>query len=159
MFCGFQDWVKVHPGATAKELAKAIDRSEAAVSKTLSLSRCIKVVQEAAEAGQIGVNDWHAISQGDDSQQAEMLMARLQGAAPADLKRVRTTSTGVRTARVKCLMGSGVSVTLVGVGQGLTLEDVEETLAALLKEVRKGKEQGLDSKTFTAVLRDKAKAG
>lgn len=56
-------------------------------------------------------------------------------------------------------MGSGVSVMLAGVGQGLTLEDVIETLSDLLKEARKAKDQGLDSKTFTAVLKDKTKAG
>jgi hypothetical protein len=41
----------------------------------------------------------------------------------------------------------------------MTLDDVEEVLVALLKEVRRGKDQGLDAKTFSAVLRDKAKAG
>ena len=36
---------------------------------------------------------------------------------------------------------------------------VEALLRQALKEVRRGKDQGLDSKTFSAVLRDKAKAG
>lgn len=159
VFCGFCDWLKAHPGKTGKDLAAALDRSEASVSMTLSLSRCIRIVQEAAEAGQIGLKDWHAISQVPQDEQDALLMAKLQGASAEGLKRMRRKpSNAVRTARVKCLMGSGVCVTLAGVGQGLTLEDIEETLAALLKEVRRGKEQGLDSKTFSAVMKDKAKA-
>ena len=56
------------------------------------------------------------------------------------------------------MMGSGVCVTLAGVGQGLTLDDVIQTLTDLLKEAKRANEQGLDSRTFSAVMKDKAKA-
>jgi ParB family chromosome partitioning protein len=160
MYCGFQEWLKAHPGATAKELAKAIDRSEAAVSLTLSLARCVPPVKEAAAAGKIGLKDWNTIGQVDPDQQLVMLQAKLSGTSAEGLKKLRKRpANAVRTARVKCPMGSGICVTLAAEGAGMTLDDVEEVLVALLREVRRGKDQGLDSKTFSAVLRDKAKAG
>jgi ParB family chromosome partitioning protein len=159
VFCGFQEWLKSHPGATAKDLAQAIDRSEAAVSMTLSLSRCIKSVQEAAALGKLGLKDWYGISQASEEQMAAMLIAKLNGASAEGLKRMRRKpGNAVRLARVKCAMPSGVIVTLTGEGDGLTLGDVIETLTDLLKEAKKANDQGLDSKTFSAVLRDKAKA-
>ena len=159
-YCGFTDWLKARPAATAKELTKAIDRSEALVSMMLSLSKCIAAVHEAAQLGKIGVKDWYAMSQVAPEQQEVMLLAKLNGASAEGLKRMRKKpDNAVRTARVKCLMGSGVCVTLAGVGQGLTLDDVIETLGELLKEAKRANDQRLDSKTFSAVLRDKSKAG
>jgi ParB family chromosome partitioning protein len=158
-FCGFLDWLRENPGKGGKDLAAAIDRSEASVSMTLSLSRCAKVVQEAAAAGQIGLKDWHTISQAPEGEQQALLMAKLQGASVEGLRRLRRPSSGVRTARVKCSMSSGVVVTLAGAGDGMTLSEIIDTLAQLLKEAKRADEQGLDSKTFSAVLRDKAKAG
>ena len=159
-FCGFQGWFQSHPNATAKDSAQAIDRSEAGVSMTLSLSKCIKAVQEAAALGKLGVKDWNAMSQVGEEQQAVMLLAKLNGASAQGLKRMRKKpGNTIRTARVKCLMGSGVCVTLAGVGQGLTLDDVIETLGELLKEAKRANDQGLDSSTFQAVMRDKSKVG
>lgn len=161
VYCGFQEWLKAHPGATAKELATALDRSEASVSRTLSLSKCICCVQQAAAQGKLGLKDWYAISQVPPEQQEAMLLAKLNGASAEQLERMRRKPSGstVRTSRVKCLMPSGVVVTLVGDGDGLTLDDVIQTLTDLLKEAKKANDQGLDSKTFTAVMKDKAKAG
>lgn len=157
-FRGFLDWLKEHPGKGGKDLAAAIHRSEASVSMTLSLSRTVQIVKDAAAAGQIGLKDWHAISQAPEGEQEAMLMAKLQGTSTEGLRRMRRPSNGVRTARVKCSMASGVVVTLAGEGEGLTLSDIIDTLAQLLKEAKRADEQGLDSKTFSAVLRDKAKA-
>jgi hypothetical protein len=44
-------------------------------------------------------------------------------------------------------------------GAELSLDDFIEALGAALKEAKKALEQGLDSKTFAAVVRDKARAG
>ena len=160
VFCGFQGWLKARPAATAKELTKAIDRSEALVSMTLSLSKCIKPVQEAAQQGKIGLKDWYAMSQVAPEQQEVMLLAKLNGASADDLKKLRKKPGNVvRTAKVKCLMGSGVCVTLAGVGQGISLDDVIETLSELLKEAKKANDQALDVRTFSAVLKDKSKVG
>jgi hypothetical protein len=97
------------------------------------------------------------------AEQAVLLAAKLSGASRDELEsRGRKARNGgtpsVRVARVRCQMPSGVMVTLAGEGDGMTLDDVIETLVELLKAARKANEEGLDSKTFQAVLKDKAKA-
>jgi ParB family chromosome partitioning protein len=163
VYCGFKEWLKHHPVATARELAAAIDRREDYVSRVLSLDRCIQAVKDAAAEGKLGLSDWNAISKVPDGEQAVLLAAKLNGASRDELEsRGRKARNGgkpaVRVARVRCQMPSGVMVTLAGQGDGLTLSDIIEELTALLKEAKKADEQGLDSKTFSAVLRDKAKA-
>ena len=163
VYCGLKEWLRHHPGATSRELAAAIDRREDYVSKVLSLDRCIQPVKDAAAEGKLGLSDWYAISRVSDDEQAVLLAAKLNGASRDDLEsRRRKAGKGdkpaVRAARLRCPMSSGVCVTLAGEGDGLTLDDVIETLAELLKEARKANDQGLDSKTFGAVMRDKAKA-
>jgi ParB family transcriptional regulator, chromosome partitioning protein len=164
VYCGFREWLRHHPAATARELAAAIDRGEDYVSKVLSLDRCIQPVKDAAAEGKLGLSDWYAISRVSDTEQAVLLAAKLNGASRDELEsRGRKARNGnkpaVRMARVRCQMPSGVCVTLTGEGNGLTLDDVIETLSELLKEARKANDQGLDSKTFSAVMRDKARAG
>jgi hypothetical protein len=64
----------------------------------------------------------------------------------------------VRTSKVRCAMPSGVTITVVGQGEGMTLSEIIEELGLLLKEAKRAEEQGLDSKTWSAVLKDKAAA-
>ena len=145
---------------TPKDPAAAIHRSESSVSMTLSLSRCIQPVKDAANEGKVGLKDRYAMSQAGEEQQLQMLQARLGGATAEQVKRiVRKAANAVRTSKVKCAMPSGVTVTLAGEGEGMTLADVIETLAELLKEAKRAEGQGLDASTFSAVLRDKAKVG
>ncbi len=163
VYAGMKSWLELHPGASARQLAAAISRTEAYVSKVLSLDRCAPAVRAAASEGTIGLSDWYAISKAPaEPDQAALLAAKRNGASRDELEgRVKRAANGptaaARVARLRCQL-PGVCVTLAGAGEGMTLGDVEEALVALLKEVRRGKEQGLDSKTFSAVLRDKAKA-
>jgi ParB/RepB/Spo0J family partition protein len=163
VYCGCKEWLRHHPAATAREMAAAIVRKEDYVSKVLSLDRCIQPVKDAAAEGKLGLSDWYAISRVSDAEQAVLLAAKLSGASRDELEsRGRKARNGsrpsVRVARVRCQMPSGVMVTLAGEGEGMTLDDVIETLVELLKAARKANEEGLDSKTFQAVLKDKAKA-
>jgi ParB family chromosome partitioning protein len=166
VYCGAKSWLALHPGATAKELAEAISRSESSLVKILSLDRCIPPVKAAAAEGRLGVSDWYAMSRVGEADQAALLAARLSGRITSreqiEAQGRKSRNGGkpaVRVARVKCATPSGVMVTLAGEGEGLTLDDVIETLTELLKEAKKANDQGLDSKTFSAVMRDKAKAG
>ena len=164
LYRGCKEWLKHREGASAKELAWAIDMSESYVSKVLSLSRCIPAVVEAAARGKLGLSDWSAISKVGEVEQEILLAAKLNGASRDELesrgRRVRNgTKPAVRVTRMKCQMPSGVCVSFAGQGDGLSLDDVIQVLGELLKEARKANDQGLDSKTFAAVLRDKAKSG
>jgi ParB/RepB/Spo0J family partition protein len=161
VFLGSVEWLKLHPGANAKALASAIDRSEAYVSSILSLLRCVHPVRDAAAAGKIGLSDWRAISKVPANEQEALLAAKLGGASRDELEsRGRKLRNGhkeaVRVSRLKCQLPKGC-VTLAAEGVGLTLDDVIEILSDLLKEAKKANDQGLDSKTFSAVLHDKAK--
>jgi ParB family chromosome partitioning protein len=48
-------------------------------------------------------------------------------------------------------------VCIVASGNGLSLDDLIESLGEAQKEAKKARDQGLDAKTFQAVLRDKSK--
>ncbi|HEY7327644.1 MAG TPA: ParB N-terminal domain-containing protein [Gemmataceae bacterium] len=163
VYCGCKEWLRHHPAATAREMAAAIVRKEDYVSKVLSLDRCIQPVKDAAAEGKLGLSDWYAISRVPESDQAVLLAAKLNGASRDELEsRGRKARNGgtpsVRVARVRCQMPSGVLVTLAGKGDGMTISDIIEELNLLIKEAKRAQEQGLDSKTFSAVMRDKAKA-
>ena len=52
------------------------------------------------------------------------------------------------------------AATVTGVpGEDIGLDDAESILKEALKAVREAARQGLDAKTFQAVMRDRAKAG
>jgi ParB family chromosome partitioning protein len=157
VYTGCKNWLALHPQATAKELATAISRSEGFTSMTLSLGKCVKAVQDAAAQGLIGVKEWNMMSQVSPEEQMLMLQAKRTGATAEGLKRLaRKPGNGVRSVKVKCLLSSGVSVTVAGNGQGLTLDEIIENLIELIKEAKRANDQSLDPSTFAAVFKDKA---
>ena len=160
-YIGFSCLKALTPGLTNKQLAAEVGVTEGLVSMSLSLDKCIPAVKDAAakQGSKIGLNDWYALSKLAEEQQAVALAARLNGASNVEMKRLaKPKALAVRVARVKCQHPSGTVVTLAAEGDGLSMDDVIETLADLLKSARKANEEGLDSKTFERVLRDKAKA-
>jgi len=73
-------------------------------------------------------------------------------------RRQRSADTpNVRASRVKCELGGNVSITVAG--NALGLDEVIEALGDAQKEARKGRDQNLDVKTWSAVMRDRAKKG
>jgi ParB/RepB/Spo0J family partition protein len=159
---GCVKFARSNQGMNYKQIAEELHVDASMVTRWMAWERVIEPVQQALAANAITLQAMYAISQCAQAEQAAALASALAApnaaAATRAVRRKTNGSSTVRTARVKCQMPSGVLVTLAGEGDGLTLDDVEETLVALLKEVRKGKEQGLDSKTFSAVMRDKSKA-
>ncbi len=158
-YAGFSSLKALTPGMTNKQLAAEVGVTEGLVSMILSLDKCIQPVKDAAAQGKIGLNDWYALSKQAEEQQTVALAARLNGASSVEMKRLaRPKSPAVRVARVKCQLPSGTVVTLAAEGDGLSMEDVIETLADLLKSARKAHEEALDASTWQRVLKDKAKA-
>jgi ParB/RepB/Spo0J family partition protein len=159
VYCAFLEWLRLHPGKGGKDLAAAIDRSEASVSRTLSLSRCIPAVQEAAAQGKLGLNDWTAISQVGEEQQETMLLAKLNGTSAEGLKRLRKQGGDQETVtvtRINCEV-PGKKAKLSISGQSLSLVQAIEVVQDWLKEAKRAAEQGLSAKSFERVCRDKAK--
>ena len=158
-YVGFSSLKALTPGMTNKQLAAEVAVTEGLLSQYLSLDKCLQPVKVAAAQGKIGLNDWYALSKLAEEQQAVALAARLNGASNAEMKRLAKPKTPtVRVARVKCQHPSGTVVTLAGEGEGMSMDDVIETLADLLKSARKAHEEGLDASTWQRVLKDKAKA-
>src|ERR1700677_3587203 len=61
-FVGSRDWLALNQGATARDLAARINRDPSTLVRILSLSKCIPLVQLAAEDGKLGPSEWYAIS-------------------------------------------------------------------------------------------------
>jgi ParB family chromosome partitioning protein len=163
-FIGFSEWLKLNAGATAKDLAGRIHRDEPTISKILSLAKCIEAVRQAAADGKIGYSKWWTVSKLPPDEQPALLAQLLSGATRDELEREsrrRRNGGGkpaVRVSRVKCPMPNGIAVAFTGEGEGMLLSDLIDTLAELLKEAKRANDQGLDARTFQAVMRDRAKA-
>src|SRR5262249_23512566 len=127
-----------------------------------SLWKTIPPVVKAAEEGRIGPKAWYQISLLPQSDQAELLGLYLAGSPAGQIaefcRKKRTNGTpAVKLARIKAVLPSGVCI--VASGEGLTLDDLIESLGEAQREAKKAREQRLDAKTFSAVMRDKAKKG
>jgi ParB/RepB/Spo0J family partition protein len=157
-----EELLRLNPGWGNKDLASHLKLGESTVTKYLSPSRCIPEVQKALESGQIGITAAYEISRAPAEQQAELLRLKLSGTSRDGLaehvrKQKRDSTPQVRVKRIACALPSGASVVVSG--EELSLDDLIEALGEAQKEAKKAREQGLDAKTFSAVMRDKAKAG
>ncbi len=165
---GYEQWqgcvelMHLNPGWTQKQLADQLHLDPSMVMRLLSPSKCIESVQAAFAEGKIGISDCYAISRLPEADQSAALGMKLNGASRDELaSHARRQQSGgqpaVRTGRVKCELGGGVSIVVAG--DSLGLDEVIEALGAAQKEARKARDQNLDVKTFSAVLRDRAKNG
>jgi ParB family transcriptional regulator, chromosome partitioning protein len=157
-----EELLRLNPGWSNKELAAHLKLGESTVTKYLSPSRCIPEVQEALEAGRLGVTAVYEISRAPADQQAELLQLKLSGTSRDGLadrvrKQKNQSVPQVRVKRIACPLPSGASVVVSGAE--LSLDDLIEALGEAQKEARKAREQGLDARTWQSVMRDKAKKG
>jgi len=157
-----EELLRLNPGWSNKDLAAHLKLGESTVTKYLSPSRCVPQVQEALEGGRIGVTAVYEISRAPADQQAELLQLKLSGTSRDGLadrvrKQKNQSVPQVRVKRIACPLPSGASVVVSG--EELSLDDLIEALGEAQKEARKAREQGLDAKTFSAVMKDKSKKG
>jgi ParB/RepB/Spo0J family partition protein len=160
---GFRDWLAGNAGQTAKELAARIDRDPSLITRYVSIFDCIQPVQDAAAASRIGPSQWYPISQLPLADQGELLEMHLAGVPRDQLaeacrkKRAKAVmNPAVKLSRVKCPLSTGTTVVVSG--PEMSLEDLISALSQALEAARKANKDGLDIKTLSAVMRDKAKA-
>lgn len=152
----------LNPGWTNKELAAHLHLDPSSVTRYVAYRNGTPEVQKAYLSGQIDLTRMYAIVKLPQEKQSEALALALAGASRDAIeqagrkKRTAATST-VRLSRIKAILPSGVVI--VASGEGLTLDDLIESLGEAQREAKKAREQGLDARTFQAVLRDKAKKG
>lgn len=151
---------ELNPGMSNAELAKLLKLSEATVSKYLSVSRCEPEVREALRAGHIGITAVYEISRAKPSEQAGLLDLHRSGVSRDELARrnrkPKQPTAGSGTRRIVCPLSSGITITVAG--KGLSLDAIIEALSDGQREARKAREQGIDAKTFGAVMKDKARS-
>lgn len=155
----YEELLRLNQGWTNRDLSQHLKLSESTVCKYLSPSRCIKEVQEALETGVIGITTCYEMSRVPEDQQRELLTLSQGGASRDSVaahvrKQKKPATEAVRSKRIVCPLATGVTITVTG--QELSLDDLIEAFALAQKEVRKAREQGLDSRTFGAVMRDKS---
>jgi len=143
-----------------KDLAQNLHLDPSMVTRLLSPSKCIGDVQDALKENKLGISDCYAISRLPEHDQAGLLALKLSGATRDQIehkcRKKRNGTPAVRVSRIKCPLPSG-SVIQVS-GESISLDDMIEAIVELLKEAKKASEQGLDVRTFQAVMRDKARA-
>jgi ParB family chromosome partitioning protein len=147
---------------TARHLSEALQVSEGSLSRTLALLSLPEELQQQVNAGILEPSKAYLIGQeSDPAKQAELasLARGVSRDSLSDAIRKRQVAEGTaekRMSRVTCPLPSGVTVVVSG--EALSLDGVIAALADAQKEARKARDQGLDAKTFQAVLKDKAKA-
>lgn len=161
-FRACEELLRLNPGWANKDLASHLKLGESTVTKYLSAARCIGEVQEALEAGRIGITTVYEISRAPQEQQGDLLRLKLSGTSRDGLAdRVRKQKSQsvpqVRVKRIHCPLPSGISIAVSG--EELSLEDCIEALGNAQKEAKKAMDQGLDARTWQSVMRDKAKKG
>ena len=160
-FVAATDILAMNPTMTAKELAEKLKISPANIVRWLAPSRCVAEAQDALKQGLIDLSSCYAIAKAKKPErQQEMLAKKLAGMGRDELeeegRRVRARSKpAVKVGRAKLLLSSGVSVVVSGAA--LCLEVIVDALIEATKQARRARDEGLDAKTFQAVLRDKSK--
>ncbi len=159
-FHGYAAWLRQNPGATAKELAERMKLDAGHLSRVLSLSKCIPVVQEAAEAGRIGVSDWYAMSKVPPQEQHTLLAMKLSGAIKGR-EALESTGRKARNGHVPAVRIPKIAIPIGGArlvlsGKDLDMSAVVALLADCLKEARKAAEQ-FDIRTWERMMKDKSK--
>jgi ParB-like chromosome segregation protein Spo0J len=163
---GYEQWqgcvelLRLNPEWTQKQLAEQLHLDPSMVIRLLSPSKCIESVQAALAQGRIGISDCYAISRLEQAEQEAALAMKLNGASRDELashaRRQKSSAIpNVRMDRVKCELGGGVTVIVAG--NDLGLDEVIDALRNAQKEALKGRDQNLDVKTWSAVMRDRAR--
>lgn len=153
--------VQMNTDWMSKDVAKALHITPSMVTRYLSPSKCIRPVRDALQAGQIGISDCHQLAQVPESEQAELLKLKLAGKSRDELAQIRRdnhpgkkVSDQPRASRLKCQLASGISVTLSG--RELTLAEAGDALTEAQRSIKAALAQGLNAKTWQAVMHDKA---
>jgi hypothetical protein len=151
---------QAQPGITNKALAEDMQIDPSMPTMLLSLFGCIPEVQEAAQAGEIGVTHWYAISRSPD--QLSALRDALNGASRDTLEREnrrRRNGSGkaatVTASSIPLMLSSGIAITFKR--EGITLAMALDALTEVRKELDDAIKRDHDAKTFAALMKKRAK--
>ena len=152
-----------NPQWQLQDLATHLHLSPGTITKLFSPAKCSVAWQQALAAGRVSIGDCYAASGLPEAEQAALLALKLSGASRDDIVHAGRKSRNGNTPSVKVtrmrlqLPQSGVCI--VASGAGLSLDDLIESLGEAQREAKKARDQGLDARTFQAVMKDKSKKG
>lgn len=157
---GCSELMALNPGWNQKDLAEHLHLSESMVVRLLSPSKCSTAWQEALKMGKAGLSDLYAASKLEEQQQPLLLALKLSGASRDQLEQAgrktrNRTVESVRVQKVKCPLPSGVCITVSG--EAISLDDAIESLSEASREMKRARDMGWTSKTFSAAMADKSK--
>jgi ParB family transcriptional regulator, chromosome partitioning protein len=149
-----------HSG-TVKQLAALVHMEESLLWKYLQAKKLSPSSLEAFRSGSIGLKDVVELAKLSHEEQPVLLNLRLGGASTEEVRKARkrtsSSPSAARASRIKIELGSDLIVTISGAE--LTLDEAIEAVVSAQKEMRKGRDLGLDAKTIVSVARDKARNG
>jgi len=165
---GYEKWLgcvelmRLNPAWQQKDVAEHLHLSDSMVVRLLSPSKCSQEWQMALKNEVVGISDCYAASKLSRADQAALLALKLSGASRDEIESAGRKARAknepvVRACKIRCQLPSGI--TIVASGEEMSLDDLIQACSDASKEARKARDQGLDARTFQAVLRDKAKAG
>jgi ParB family chromosome partitioning protein len=154
-------------GWTNAQLADDLGVSPSLLTKVFGNLDNPEEIQGLVEEGLLSVRDGYHLSRiADVTERLRIAREIVAGKVkPDDLTGLlrrrkqenKPVTPSVRVGRIKCPLPSGATVQVIG--EGISLDDAIEAAQDWIKEAKKASEQGLDAKTFQAVMRDKAKNG
>jgi ParB family transcriptional regulator, chromosome partitioning protein len=151
-----------NPKMTVKQLDGLINIGESLLWKILQAEKLHPPALEAYRDGRLGLVAMVEVAKHTDTEVQEVqLNLLLGGTSVQDVRKARkkpdSTPSAVRASRIKIELGNELIVTIAGAD--LTLDEAIEAVVSAQKEMRKGRDLGLDAKTIVSVARDKARNG
>ena len=162
---GVEEVARLNPEKTNKDLAKILGFEASMITRLRSAAKVIPSVREALAAEKIGLSTVYAISKCESPAEQEQMLAQALSGASRDAieqaglrsrKEKSAKDEDGKTAKVHCVLPSGVQITVSG--KGLSLGSAIEALTDGIREMRAAKANGYTAKTFAASMKDKAKA-
>jgi ParB/RepB/Spo0J family partition protein len=159
IYLSCSELMKLNPEWTRKDLAAHVGKDPSTLTRWLCPDDLVPEAMQAFLDKRYGFAKAYSIVKSPN--QLLSLDLVLKGETRDGLERHNKRSKSgnapaVRASKIKLELGN-VTVTISG--DDLSLDDAIEAVVTAQKEMRKGRDQGLDARTLVAVCRDKAKAG
>lgn len=154
-------------GFNNAQLAEEIGVSAGLLTKVFGNLDNPEEIQALVDAGTLGMRDGYYLSRVEDVEERlklarELAAGRVQPEVLARMVRKQKPAASgkpasARAKRISCPLLSGVHLTVSG--EFLSLDDLIDTLGEAQREAKKARDQGLDARTFQAVMQQRFARG
>lgn len=155
--------IREESGLTNAQLAEELGVSAGLLTKVFGNLDNPEEIQALVDAGTLGMRDGYYLSRVEDVAerlriarelaagrvQPDALVRMVQKQKPAPNGKQHT----VRARRISCPLPCGVHLTMSG--ERLSIDELIETLGEAQREAKRARDQGLDAKTFQAVMQQR----